>query len=136
MTMKKDEEGFEVVDKRRSTAPEPSEGAEPGPAEDKAAHEQEADGQLSFDVPSLLGYMLGLLGSAAWRWMGVVVNPATGRAETDLAQARLAIDTFEFVASRLLPLMDERGQRDLRAALSDLRMNYVERSAGSTGAAE
>ena len=145
--MKSDDEGFEFVDKRRTSSAEPCGDAEPltddavcaqqdedaSSSSEPSPGEAEDAGQMTFDVPSLLGYMLGLRGSAAWQWMGVVVNPATGGADTDLAQARLAIDTFEAVAGKLMPHLDEMGQREVRGALADLRMNYVERGSGSAG---
>ncbi len=143
--MKSNDEGFEFVDKRRTSSAELCADAEPV-TDNAVSAQQDEDvscsgepseaedaGQMTFDVPSLLGYMLGLLGSAAWQWMGVVVHPATAGVDTDLAQARLAIDTFEAVASKLMPHLDETGQREVRGALTDLRMNYVERSSGSAG---
>lgn len=80
------------------------------------------------DVAGLLAYMLNLLGAAAWQWMGVIVSPETGQAVTDLAQARLAIDSFEAVSKQLTPLLDERTTREVQNALADLRVNFVERS--------
>lgn len=143
------EDGFEVVDKRRtsdeagpsqpeaaataSTEPEPSADGTHAPEEvEDAAAQLEGEEQVALDVPSLLGYILGLLGSAAWQAMGAIINPATGKAEADLAQARLAIDTFEVVAEKFIPFVPEPQQRELRGALADMRLNYVERRSPAT----
>ncbi len=139
-------EGFQVVDKRRLVTGEDSTGekaaeGEPAsggeetqpverPGEPAGAPESEGQ-QMSAEVPDLLAYVLSLLGAAAWQWMGLIANPVTRRAEVDLQQARLAIDTFEDIARRLYPYLDEETNRQIRQSLADLRVNFLERSKGS-----
>jgi len=145
--MADEHEGFEIVDKRHKAeeetgeAPEPqpepaaqpSESVEPGAdAEAGGVIEGEQEQQMSADVPELLGYMLSLLGAASWQWLGLIANPATGKAEMDLHQAALAIDTFEDISKRLSPYVDEGTNGQIRQALSDMRINYVERAKGSS----
>lgn len=112
------------LDWETAGAPDPATDA--GEWEDSGESEHEAQGPP--DVAGLLAYMLNLLGAAAWQWMGVIVSPETGQAVTDLAQARLAIDSFEAVSKQLTPLLDERTTREVQNALADLRVNFVERS--------
>ena len=141
-------EGFQVIDKRRLVTGEdqPAEaeesreqpkapgGQEPerGPANTEPAGAEESARQMSAEVPDLLAYMLSLLGAAAWQWMGLIANPVTRRAEVDLNQARLAIDTFEDIARRLYPYLDEEANRQIRQSLTDLRVNFLERSKGAS----
>ncbi len=139
-------EGFQVVDKRRLITGEESSGEAPSEKDSETGQAEattvsgagaqtpqndtvcETSEQMSAEVPDLLAYMLSLLGAAAWQWMGLIANPVTRKAEVDLNQARLAIDTFEDVARRLYPYLDEQTNRQIRQSLTDLRVNFLERS--------
>ncbi|MCC6484812.1 MAG: DUF1844 domain-containing protein [Armatimonadetes bacterium] len=141
------EQGFEIVDKRRLGETEPPQPDISRNAESAATPEtshssvsteanaatpdpSETDPELLGppNVESLLAYMLNLLATSAWQWMGVIMNPETSEATVDIGQARLAIDTFEAVAEKLSPSLDERTRREIQNALADLRVNFVERS--------
>ncbi|MGQ9808717.1 MAG: DUF1844 domain-containing protein [Armatimonadota bacterium] len=139
-------EGFQVVDKRRLITGEESSSEAPGEKDSETGQAEaasvsgagaqtaqdqtvrETGEQMSAEVPDLLAYMLSLLGAAAWQWMGLIANPVTRKAEVDLNQARLAIDTFEDIARRLYPYLDEETNRQIRQSLTDLRVNFLERS--------
>jgi len=141
-------EGFQVIDKRRLVTGEDQpakaeesreqpeapggQGPERGQANREPAGAEESAQQMSAEVPDLLAYMLSLLGAAAWQWMGLIANPVTRRTEVDLSQARLAIDTFEDIARRLYPYLDEEANRQIRQTLTDLRVNFLERSKGAS----
>ncbi len=74
-----------------------------------------------------LRYTISIFAEIAWVQMGIQADPGTHTVETDLPQAKLAIDAI----AALIPLtegrLDSRDQRDLRNLLSTLQWNYVER---------
>ena len=84
----------------------------------------------SLDVYALLSSMIGVLHSFAWQKMGFVASRATGETETDLPQAKVAIDTVQFMVSQLEPELTEGEVRELRRLVMDLQMNYVRKSGG------
>lgn len=133
-----EEEGFTFVDKRRAAQPESAEEtpAPPTMSEEDAATADLGDDLSAADADSLgtyglVTYVIGLLASDAWARMGLIANPATGKVEKDLVQARVAIDC----AAALVGVVDipesklpESLRGDLRRVLSDLRINFVEQS--------
>ncbi len=80
------------------------------------------------DVRSVLALFLGELRNLAWLRMGLVANPMTGVIETDLAQAKMAIDTVSYLAEQLEPHVAPEERLPLKAMVSDLRLNFVEQS--------
>ena len=104
------EKSFEFVDRRRvnTEAAEPNAAAEPEAAsaqEPQAAapegQEPPTEGLPDVDVYGLLASFLGVLHSFAWQKMGFVANPSTGKVESDLPQAKVAIDTVQFLVGQL-----------------------------------
>jgi hypothetical protein len=79
----------------------------------------------------LLVWMLGVLGAKAWQGMGLVPNPASGKIEKDLADARIAIDAFSALLEAMRLQLDEQARRDTEALLTTLRLNFVEKSSDS-----
>lgn len=134
--MEHEENTFEVVDKRRgNTQANDSEQPAEAPAthEHKHEHEHEQEGAMpDLDVFQLLGSFVGMLNGFAWQKMGMIANPATGQIETDLAQAKVAIDSMQFLVGQLESHISEGEMREIRRVLMDLQMNYVRRS-GSGG---
>jgi hypothetical protein len=137
-----EEEGFTFVDKRRaSSESESAEAAAPAP--EQMTEDDVATARLGDDISNadedaaslgtygLVTYAIGLLASDAWQRLGLIANPMTGKAEKDLAQARVGIDCVASlisvidVAESNLP---ESLRNDLRRVLSDLRVNFVEQS--------
>ena len=86
------------------------------------------------DVPQRLRaeqairFAISLFAETAWVQMGIQADPATHTVETDLPQAKLAIDAV----AALVPLTEGKlppnDIRDLRNLLSTLQWNYVERA--------
>ncbi|HOF89179.1 MAG TPA: DUF1844 domain-containing protein, partial [Armatimonadota bacterium] len=72
-------------------------------------------------------FAISLFAETAWVQMGIQADPHTHTVETDLPQAKLAIDAI----AALIPLTEGRlapnELRDLRNLLSTLQWNYVER---------
>lgn len=83
------------------------------------------------DIHSLLAFYLNTLRSYAWMWMGLMPNPQTKKVERDLDQARVAIDACAALAELLLVNLTEEERQELRRALNDLQLNFVNQSKGS-----
>ena len=139
MTEREDER-FEVVDKRKSREAESEggEGAEAKADEEASAaaeggvttEEVEAGGAPaeSPTVYALLAWMVGLLYQQAWLSMGLVADPVTKQVSRDMAQARVAIDCVEFIVKQLEGHVEPEDLRELRNALSNLQVNFVTHS--------
>ncbi len=79
--------------------------------------------------PSITDHLvtcIELLHQGAWICMGLVADPVTGVINRDLEGARIAIDTIEYIASKLETKLDPVMQRELKNLLTDLRLNYVQ----------
>ncbi len=128
--MTDEEKGYEIIDKRASA----QDGAEKSPEEEPAAEadtpesEQPGDGLPPVDVFTLLASFIGMLGAQAWQWMGLVKNPSTGNIEKDLAQAKVAIDAIAALAAQLEGKISAAEAEELKAMISDLRINFVRQS--------
>lgn len=80
------------------------------------------------DIVDIVESMIGVLAGEAWKYMGLVVDPATGQLRRDLDKARLAIDCVDSLFKHLDPFLDEDKRRRIRTVLSDLRLNFVRQS--------
>jgi hypothetical protein len=90
-----------------------------------AENGSETTPQPSMDVWGVLQYCFILLHSQAWQAMGLVPDPASRTIKRDLDQARVAIDTASYIVTQLEPKLESKEQRNLRAMLSDLQINFV-----------
>jgi hypothetical protein len=146
-----EEKEYEVIDKRgiraeaqgSTEAPseeprEPAGAAErPGITEEelRAAMEEAAEaadasgmGMPELDVPSALRFCVQMLQEIAWMKLGLVASPSSGKVEQDLPQAKVAIDSVGDLASRLNPYAGESERREMQTLLSNLRINFVQKS--------
>ena len=131
------ERGFRKVDKRHSAEEEPEEQREAEQAElatEEPFGEEEAEPAAEgialgdLDVYDTLRFTIGLLAQQAWITMGVQLAPGASELKRDLVQAKVAIDSLEFIIAELAPQFDEREQVELNALLNNLRINYVKRA--------
>ena len=83
------------------------------------------------DVWAILRYAVMLFQAFAWQSLGLMPDPATGQTKQDLEQAKIAIDTVAFMVGLLESKLEGHELRDLRAMVSDLRMNYIQQSSSS-----
>ena len=149
-----EEHEFEVIDKR-GTRPD----AEPAgqPSADSAAKPQGESGGISaeelqaameeaaqamedaggmgmgmpeLDVPGALRFCLQMLQEVAWMKLGLVASPGSGKIDQDLPQAKVAIDAVGDLVGRLNAFAEESERRDLQTILSNLRINFVQKSQG------
>ncbi len=78
----------------------------------------------------LLAWFLGLLAAKAWEGMGLVPNPATGKIQKNLEEARTAIDAYAAILDVTRARLDSGPRREMETLLMTLRLNFVEKSAG------
>ncbi len=131
------EPSFQKVDKRHS-AEEESQPADQQETEAEAPAEQPVDEEepemaqevplQALDVYDTLRFMVSLLIQQAWVSLGIQKAPGAEEVEQDLPQARVAIDTLEFVIDRLAPDLEPQEEAELNSALSNLQINYVKRA--------
>lgn len=81
------------------------------------------------DVASLLKWFTELLYGNALLWMGLVAHPQTGRTMKDMKQAKLAIDTLDFLCGRLsVEHLSEMEKKNFLSMLSGLKIEFVNQS--------
>ena len=61
---------------------------------------------------------------------GLVPNPVTNKVEKNLDEARLAIDAFAAIFDVLRLRIEEQTRREMETVLTNLRINFVEKSSG------
>jgi len=146
---KKDEEpNFEIIDRRRVSAEGETAASEEPPAAEESAPQTEAEAPptgepeqpsqeaeqaeqepgeaRAMTAEDIITMSIGLLQQQAWVSMGLVMNPTTKAITKDLEQAKLAIDAVAALVNLIAPGLEESVQRDLRAMVSDLQVNYVQ----------
>ena len=82
----------------------------------------------SLDTYSLIGLFIGLLSAKAWETMGLRVKPGTDKIEKDFDQARIAIDTVDFLVQKLKSRIPEAERSRLESMVGDLKLNFVRAS--------
>jgi Domain of unknown function (DUF1844) len=109
----------------------PQERAGDQPSAGVEARGQQAVPLEAVSTRELLVWMLGVLGAKAWQGMGLVANPASGKIEKNLEDAKTAIDAFAGLLEVTRPHLEAQARRDTESLLTTLRLNFVEKSAGS-----
>lgn len=72
--------------------------------------------------------LVSLFQMQAMMALGKMANPMTGKAERNLDAARLMIDTLEMLEKKTTGNLNHDESRLLKAALTDLRIMFVEES--------
>ena len=142
--MSEDEEGYRIVDKRYSAdsgdgqdGEEPAaevkeieQNEEPAPSigDEETVQSEQPEAQAVADVFSIAKWVIGIMAATAWQYMGLQVNPATGKVEKDLIQARIAVDTVVFLGDKIHPHLSESERREIRSLIGDLQVNFVRQS--------
>lgn len=84
--------------------------------------------QQPADVVAVALWMIGELQAQAWIKLGLWKDPVSGELRTELPQAKIAIDCVAALAEVLKPHITDSQRRDLERLLTDLRLNFVQRS--------
>lgn len=75
--------------------------------------------------PSLKTFISGLAGQVLIN-MGLFENPATGKKEVDLEQAKYSIDLLQILSDKMRGNLTREEGAFMKGILYDLRMRYVE----------
>ncbi len=76
--------------------------------------------EVSFSV------YVAIMGQSAMMQMGKIINPATGKIERDLVQAKFTIDVLGMLEEKTRGNLTKDEAELLRTTLANLRLNYVE----------
>jgi len=74
----------------------------------------------------LFMHLVSMLAMSAIQQMGKLVDPNTGKAETNLEAAQATIDMLDMLEARTRGNLDAEETRLLKDTLMSLKMNYVE----------
>lgn len=88
----------------------------------------EIDKKEPSNVYDILVVMLDQVAGIAWQKLGLQPDFLSGEIHQDLAQAKVAIDVVANLSGVVEPRLDESDRRELQNLVSNLRINYVERS--------
>jgi len=80
---------------------------------------------MQMEARTLLQALIPIFDGFAWRSMGFIADPKTGETSKDMSGAQLAIDTVQFLLSKVEAQLSDTEKRDTHRRLSDLRMNYI-----------
>jgi len=72
--------------------------------------------------------MLEQMTAVSWQKLGLQPDTMTGRIESNLAEARVAIDLAGHLSSLLEPQLDEEDKRRVQGMVRDLRVNFVQKN--------
>lgn len=129
-----EEESYRKVDLRSSAQPEADAADETPPEPEPEPEAPAADTppppaeEPVIDTVGVLRLTAGLLAEQAWVQMGVQLAPGAKEMVTDLRQARLAIDTLQYLREALAADLAPEEGKYLDQTLSNLRLNFVQRS--------
>jgi len=99
----------------------------------KGAEGQEDEAALPEpSVNDILSLAISMLAAHAWQKIGLQASQATGRIEKDLGEARAAIDSLEPLVEQLVKRVPSAEVNELRAMLSNLRVNYIQQRNASS----
>ncbi|MCS7311000.1 MAG: DUF1844 domain-containing protein [Armatimonadota bacterium] len=95
--------------------------------EQTAGQEQQAPKE-PVDVVAVVLWVIGELQAQAWIKMGLWKDPVTDELVTDLPQAKIAIDSVAALVEVVRPHLSDEQRREMERLLTDLRLNFVQRS--------
>lgn len=72
--------------------------------------------------------MIEQISSVAWQKLGLQPDMITGTIHKDVAEAKVAIDLVAHLSSQVEPKLDEEDRREMQKLVSNLRLNYVDKS--------
>ncbi len=75
--------------------------------------------------PSLRTFVSGMAGQVLIS-LGLFENPATGKKESDLQQAKYSIDLLQILYDKMQGNLTDEEEKLMSSILYDLRMRYVE----------
>lgn len=83
----------------------------------------------SIDVYQVTAILIEQMASIAWQKLGLQPDPIAGKVIKDLGQAKVAIDIVGELSHHLIPQLDGSDARRIQNLVSDLKINFVQKSA-------
>ncbi|HMS55986.1 MAG TPA: DUF1844 domain-containing protein [Fimbriimonadaceae bacterium] len=80
------------------------------------------------NIHDIILVMLDQVAGIAWQKLGLQPDFITGQIHQDLHQAKVAIDLVAHLSGIVEPQLDDNDRRELQNLISNLRLNYVEKS--------
>jgi hypothetical protein len=82
---------------------------------------------LDVDVYGLLRLFVSMMAEQAWIHLGLQTAPDKTETEARLPEARVAIDTLQFLRQQLEQSLEDSEKRELDRMISTLQVNYIQR---------
>ena len=82
----------------------------------------------AIDIHQVIAIMIDQVAAIGWQKLGLQPDPLNGKMAQDLTQAKVAIDVVADLAKYLEGKLDDQDQRQIHNLVSDLRINYVQRT--------
>ncbi len=95
--------------------------------EQEPAPDAEADAP-DVDVYGLLRLFVSMMAEQAWINLGLQTAPGKTETEARLPEARVAIDTLQFLRQQLEQSLEDSEKRELDRMISTLQVNYIQRT--------
>ncbi|HEY0866582.1 MAG TPA: DUF1844 domain-containing protein [Fimbriimonas sp.] len=92
------------------------------------SNDESAQPQEPVSVYDHLAHILDLMAQVSWAKLGLQPDIMTGKIETNLAEAKVAIDTTAYLANLVDSQLDEADRRRVQGLVRDLRINYVQKT--------
>lgn len=118
---KKDE-----IKSAKEISEEKAQEAEQRISEESTKTEEQKEGQQGPALELTFSSYLIMLGALGWQFLGKVPNPATGKIEKDLLQAKQIIDLLEILEQKTKNNLTPDEENILKTTLVNLRLNYVD----------
>lgn len=80
--------------------------------------------------------LVSALAASAMQQLGKLVNPLTGKTETNLQGAKATIDLLEMLREKTAGNLNEDEANLVRTTISTLQLNYVDEAAGKKDKSE
>ena len=77
-----------------------------------------------------IAIILDQMATVSWQKLGLQPDMVTGKVESDIKQAKIAIDVVSYLAAILESQVDEEDQRQLQNLTRDLKINFVQKQGG------
>ncbi|MFM9873267.1 MAG: DUF1844 domain-containing protein [Fimbriimonadaceae bacterium] len=87
------------------------------------------EGTKPIDVNQVIMVMIDQMAGIAWQKLGLQNDFITGKLEKDLSQAKTAVDCVSKLADFILPQLDDNDKRQIQTLISNLKVNYVQKTA-------
>ena len=80
-----------------------------------------------FKIDNIMKSFLSVMAQKGWESLGTMANPYSGTMEVSLENAKLSIDTVDFLFNKIVNMLDDKEKSEIRANLTNMKMTYVKK---------